>query len=211
MLNIISHRGFWKVPEEQNTQIAFQRSLESGYGIETDIRDIAGELVISHDMPENRDHCQSLDSFLYAYNDICKGMIDKPALALNIKSDGMQAAVRNKIIKHNISNYFVFDMSIPQTLAYLDSSLIVFARQSEYEPGPCLLKGISGIWLDQFVRDWCDKQMVLDILNSDLDLCIVSPELHKRDYRSCWLMIKQVLQTNKNASVSICTDFPDKA
>ena len=52
-MQIISHRGFWKSKNEQNTIISFQRSFENGFGIETDIRDLNGKLVISHDIPQN--------------------------------------------------------------------------------------------------------------------------------------------------------------
>ena len=48
---ILSHRGYWKLEEERNRAAAFQRSFDLGYGTETDIRDIQGKLVISHDMP----------------------------------------------------------------------------------------------------------------------------------------------------------------
>lgn len=49
-MEIISHRGYWKCKNEKNTKIAFNRSFNMGYGIETDIRDFRGELVISHDI-----------------------------------------------------------------------------------------------------------------------------------------------------------------
>ena len=50
-MRIISHRGYWNTPAEKNTIHAFQRSFALGFGTETDIRDLKGELVISHDMP----------------------------------------------------------------------------------------------------------------------------------------------------------------
>ncbi len=49
---ILSHRGYWKSEEERNQEVAFHRSFDLGYGTETDIRDIQGKLVISHDMPQ---------------------------------------------------------------------------------------------------------------------------------------------------------------
>ncbi|MDR1148515.1 MAG: hypothetical protein LBK66_07780 [Spirochaetaceae bacterium] len=48
-MNIIGHRGFWITESEQNTEAAFRRALENGFGIETDFRDCGGNLVISHD------------------------------------------------------------------------------------------------------------------------------------------------------------------
>lgn len=38
-MQIIAHRGFWELEKEQNTTLAFQKSFENGFGIETDFRD----------------------------------------------------------------------------------------------------------------------------------------------------------------------------
>ena len=51
IVEILAHRGFWKKESEKNTQIAFERAFDKGFGIETDLRDIKGEIVISHNMP----------------------------------------------------------------------------------------------------------------------------------------------------------------
>ena len=61
-MEIIAHRGFWISAEEKNTQTAFLRALENGFGIETDLRDFDGTLVISHDMANAQ--CLSVDDFL---------------------------------------------------------------------------------------------------------------------------------------------------
>ena len=37
---------------EQNKLVAFKRAINSGFGIETDIRDFNGKLVISHSLPD---------------------------------------------------------------------------------------------------------------------------------------------------------------
>src|ERR1041385_640435 len=78
-MNIISHRGYWTAPAEKNQEVAFRRALGLGFGIETDIRDLAGDLVISHDpapagaMPYSR--------FMALY----LGYGDKGPLAINVK------------------------------------------------------------------------------------------------------------------------------
>ena len=46
---IISHRGIG-FRKEQNTLGAFAECFKSGFGIETDIRDYNGKLVVSHDI-----------------------------------------------------------------------------------------------------------------------------------------------------------------
>ena len=51
MIKILSHRGYWKKVEEKNTIQAFENSFSHGFGLETDIRDLNGKLVVSHDIP----------------------------------------------------------------------------------------------------------------------------------------------------------------
>src|SRR6185503_18346634 len=83
----ISHRGFWLAPEEKNSEAAFRRSLEKGFGTETDLRDRLGDVVIAHDMA-GADNI-SFDRFLQLYREYP----GDPVLALNIKSDGLQDVV----------------------------------------------------------------------------------------------------------------------
>jgi len=59
-------------------------------------------------------------------------------LALNVKADGLQPMVKDLLQEFDIRRYFMFDMSIPDTLQWLASGLNVFVRQSEYEPSPAL-------------------------------------------------------------------------
>ncbi len=68
---------------------AFRLELEKGYGIETDIRDRQGELVISHDMP-----CGGECSFSELLK-IYKTIGNQTTLAINIKSDGLARTVKS--------------------------------------------------------------------------------------------------------------------
>ena len=49
--NILAHRGVWGSKEEQNSRSAIKHALAGGFGIETDIRDHDGQVVLSHDVP----------------------------------------------------------------------------------------------------------------------------------------------------------------
>ena len=83
-MEILAHRGYWKIESEKNTLQAFQRAFESGYGIETDVRDYMGKLVISHNVADEK--CPLFEDVLKLYNKTkCKEY-----LAINIKADGLQ-------------------------------------------------------------------------------------------------------------------------
>lgn len=86
-MRMLAHRGWWLSPDEKNAKSAFVRALADGHGIETDVRDIDGELVVSHDMPRRSvaaDRQMSLDAFL----DLYVSFPGRPMLALNIKATG---------------------------------------------------------------------------------------------------------------------------
>ena len=87
---------------EKNTALAFKRSFSLGYGTETDIRDYKGSLVISHDIPD--ESSLSIDSFFEIYNQYDV----KGPLALNVKSDGLQKLIKEKLNEYKVSNYFFF-------------------------------------------------------------------------------------------------------
>ena len=124
-MRIISHRGFWKTPSEKNTVVAFQRSFDLGFGLETDLRDHMGQLVISHDIVNNGEiSFSNLLSLSEKY---------KLLLALNIKSDGLAKLVSKAMIGYDRKNWFVFDMSIPDHLQYNKLGTNVYCRSSEYE------------------------------------------------------------------------------
>ena len=54
-LLVLAHRGWWSDPQDKNTRAAFAKAFAAGYGVETDVRDQGGRLVISHDPPTGED------------------------------------------------------------------------------------------------------------------------------------------------------------
>jgi hypothetical protein len=201
----ISHRGFWLKPEEKNTETAFRRALEAGLGIETDIRDRNGEAVIAHDVADPG--TLTLADFLKLYNEHPA----RPMLALNIKADGLQALVKQQLESHGVDNYFVFDMSVPDMLGYRSQGMRYYARVSEYELAAVGIDQADGVWLDQFDGDWVDEAAVGRFADLHKDVCIVSPELHRRDPRTAWERYRRISEQPRHGRIYLCTDFPSRA
>lgn len=203
-MQILSHRGYWKTAEEKNRPVAFQRSFSLNYGAETDIRDYLGNLVISHDIANDDSiSCTDLFSLVNLY---------KPQLplALNIKADGLQLPLKTLLQQHNITNYFVFDMSIPDTLSYIKNDIRFFSRLSEYEKEPTFYEQCSGIWLDAFEGIWYNAAVIEQHVNNGKGVAIVSSDLHKRPVDDLWHMLKET-GVYKNNKVLLCTDIPEAA
>ncbi|EHZ0305119.1 hypothetical protein K4888_001154 [Campylobacter upsaliensis] len=49
-MQILAHRGFWREKKEQNSLASLAKAFEMGFGIETDLRDGGGNLLLSHDI-----------------------------------------------------------------------------------------------------------------------------------------------------------------
>jgi hypothetical protein len=203
-MKILSHRGFWRTPTEQNTKCSITQSLNRGYGVETDLRDFMGTITIAHDPPTSSNY--SLKDLLMDYERSGK---DLP-LALNIKADGLASSLNKELEAVNTNNLFAFDMSVPDMIAYKRHAIPFFTRQSDLEESPVLYKDAAGIWVDEFAEEWITQDVLNKHLANGKKVCIVSPELHGRDYMQLWIKLKTWKHRADN-SCMICTDFPEKA
>lgn len=202
MLQILAHRGLWKSPEEKNSLAALTLALRRGFGLETDVRDCAGELVISHDPPMLGG--LSFRSLLEEY----KSLGATSTLALNIKADGLAQQLRQLLAEYDVQNYFVFDMSVPDLLGYARDEMPFFTRLSEFESVPALLERSSGIWLDAFQSEWYDAVTIDRHLQAGKRVCVVSPELHRRSKDNVWRLLRKI--ASSGSKLLCCTDFPEE-
>jgi hypothetical protein len=204
-MKIISHRGCWTAPEEKNTLAAFERAIDLGVGIETDLRDLGGELVISHDLPTKK--AIRADTF---FRLVVREGVAIP-LAINVKSDGLQDSLKSMLRRFGVQNYFLFDMSVPDAWLYVQKGFPVFSRQSEFEPSPSLLPQSEGVWVDSFLKDdWITERVLERHLFRGKKVCVVSPELHHRPQIAFWKRLL-AMPFVKRDDIMICTDYPEEA
>lgn len=200
-IKIIAHRGYWKTELEKNTMAALKRAIDCGYGFETDLRDCGGTLVISHNPPKGNEI--TVESVFEMYS---QKQSDVP-LALNIKADGLQEMLAGLLAKYNINNYFVFDMSVCDTLSYISQHFKIASRRSEYEKDMPFYMNSTTVWVDFFMSDSLVRSEVENILKDGKIACVVSPELHGRDYSDVWNQLKYI----NNPNLYLCTDYPEEA
>lgn len=210
-MQILAHRGFWKAPEEKNGWTALEHAFANGFGIETDIRDQNGELVISHDPPAGR--CITFRNLLALY----QRHRAPGAMALNVKADGLQRFVAAELAQGaiEIGDCFFFDMSIPDALGYARQNLPIYTRESEIEPTPHLLDMAQGIVLDCFHSDWITPAKILHHLQAGRSVMLISPELHGRDPARAWAGWRELTETRMErpagTQLMLCTDRPLEA
>lgn len=200
-IKIIAHRGYWKTELEKNTMTALKRAIDCGYGFETDLRDYRNELVISHNPPTGNEI--TVKSIFEMYS---QKQSDVP-IALNIKADGLQEMLAKLLVEYKINNYFVFDMSVCDTLLYITQRFKIASRRSEYENDMPFYMNSTTVWVDFFMNDLFVRSEVKRILKDGKIACVVSPELHGRNYFDVWKQLKYI----DNSNLYLCTDYPEKA
>ncbi|MCS6766966.1 MAG: hypothetical protein MO847_11470 [Candidatus Protistobacter heckmanni] len=180
------------------------RACDYGFGIETDVRDLDGELVIAHDMPVRAGNTLGVEEFL----DIVKDGNPQAWLALNIKSDDLCLSLYRLLNQYGIGNYFVFDMSVPEMAAYRRIGMPFFTRRSDLELMPALLESSLGVRLDAFATPYFPARSASADLDAGKMLGLVSPELHNRPHMAAWRDWRPLLGQDP---VLLCTDYPDQA
>lgn len=206
-MRLLAHRGLWSETIGQNTPMAFKTAINNGFGIELDVRDIDGELVVSHD-PPNKD-CITFRSVLdlLRVNHTGENVI---SLAVNIKSDGLrdQLVKLVEVIASNV-DMFVFDMSVPDMYSYLDSPLKVCSRISDLEKQPVLISRTHNLWVDAFENDMAMIDFIDEYAMVVDNIYVVSPELHGRHHLDFWSVLKD--KSGIYGNLSLCTDYPIQA
>ncbi|ARJ66601.1 hypothetical protein WV31_13445 [Magnetospirillum sp. ME-1] len=196
---ILAHRGAWTEKAEQNRPDRLLAALRGGFGIETDLRDRAGGVVISHDMPGA--DAPSLDQVWGDWLDLAS---PERVLALNVKADGL-AEIMAPLVAGRARDYFFFDMSVPDMRHYLRLGLTTFTRHSDAEPSPAYYAASAGVWLDELDREWIDAATIQAHLDAGKLVALVSGELHRRDHSPIWDLARRFRHDDR---VMVCTDLP---
>jgi len=193
---IYCHRGYWENENQQNSLPAFAKAVANGFGVETDIRDYQGSIVISHDSASN----SSL-----SIEELPK---TGTPIALNLKADGLLGLNRKSLeALLSVKGTFVFDGSIPEMLRYKELGFSHALRISEYEREVPWKPEF--IWLDSFHSDWWSEIDLLREFSEKHFVIVVSPELHSRQYARVWdLLCAEMNRGNPN--LGICTDYPNQ-
>jgi len=200
-MELLAHRGWWHPAGPQNDLTSLLHALEEGHGLETDIRDRSGTLVVSHD-PPNGSAC-ALETLIGKISENESG----GTIALNVKSDGLASACA-ALVAPILDRCFFFDMSVPDMRGYLREKLPVFTRHSDVETIPVYYAESNGVWVDELDQRWVTAKVVEDHLNDGKKVAVVSSELHGRDPKSLWNLLRPYAGVEE---LLLCTDLVDDA
>ena len=168
--------------------------IDNNFGIELDVRDQNGELVVSHDLP--------ITSTI-KLEDLLQKIDKNKLIAINIKSVEIEKSLKKIISNANLKNYFTFDWPIPSLIKAQNNHLICAFRLSEYEKE--LFPNCSWVWIDSFKEIWYDVKILSDLKDKGFNLALVSPELHGREND----LKKFEKIVNTGLVDAICTNKPE--
>jgi hypothetical protein len=183
------------------------------YGIEIDVRNHGGDLLVIHD-PFSTDAIE-FSEWLLAYN--------HKFLIVNVKEEGLEPKILSLMSQNKITNFFILDESIPYIRKYALKGISNFAlRVSEFESIETALalnfhlkkygKCVDWIWMDTFTGIPMPLESIKKLQNSGFKICQVSPELHHIDEPKSWESRILDFQSKNNLIVApdmVCTKRPD--
>ena len=192
-MKLISHR--------RNT-IAQLRETPRHLGVEVDIRSIGSRLVIHHDPYVEG---ESFDDWLahYAHG----------TLILNVKEEGLEQALIDRMAAAGIEDWFFLDQSFPFLIRTSRAGERRCAvRVSEFETmatALALAGKIDWCWVDCFTRFPLSGEQCRTLQAAGLRLCLVSPELQGRDAEAEIAALRRLLADEGIAADAVCTKRPD--
>ena len=145
-------------------------NIRSIYGIEFDIRDSNGIIIVTHDPFTNG---ENFEVFL--------SKLSKRFLIVNIKSEGIEEQALELLKKYGFEDFFFLDCTFPAIIKLFKKGEKRNAlRFSEYENITHIFENkdkIQWVWVDCFTYFPLTKKIEELIHAHGLKICIVSPEL----------------------------------
>jgi len=177
--------------------------IPSNLGVEVDIRESNGDLICCHDpfYPG-----ELFKEFLKHF--------DHKFIIANIKEEGIEKSVISYIKEQGIENYFLLDVSFPYITKLSQEGVNKIAlRVSDFEElNLDLLKAlnIKWIWLDAFENFPAEELSKIEAYaqNNEIQVCLVSPELHVSRSNLKSKQIHAQIKTIKYKFDAICSKKP---
>lgn len=186
---VISHRI--------NSSEALRKTPQQ-YGVELDLRDYDGKVVVQHDPWKTG---ESFEEYLESYR--------HRFLILNVKCEGIEERVLHAVRKRGIEDYFLLDLSFPALVKVMRTGeRRIAVRWSEHEPPEAALAlagKIDWVWVDCFT-DYPELTPAGQRLLEHFRTCLVAPELQGRPP----LGAEQArIVAKRYGAAAVCTKTPE--
>ena len=175
------------------------KKLNNDYGVEIDLRSKSKTIYLHHD-PYTKGELFS--KWIKHYN--------HKLLVLNVKEEGLEEQILKILKKNKIKNFFFHDQTFSTILKNMHKTNVSI-RFSEYEglkKMNILFNKIKWLWIDNFTEINLEKKFFLFLKKYKVKICIVSPELVKKDRIKEINNIIRKLKKNNLKIDAVCTKQP---
>ena len=176
------------------------KKTNTEFGVEIDLRSENNKIYLNHD-PFKKG--VSFEKWIKKFK--------HKIIVLNVKEEGLEGRIIKTLKKNKINKFFFHD----QTFSTLVKNMFktkVSIRYSEYEnlnKKDYLFKKIKWLWLDNFTKIELGHKFYKYLKRKKVKICMVSPELVKKNRASEIKKLVKSLKKNKFHFDAICTKKPD--
>lgn len=171
------------------------KRVSTNRGVEIDIRDYNGELVLTHNALT---FGEKLSDFLQHYH--------HEFIIFNVKCAGLESGILELSKKYDINDFFFLDVENPCLVNFARKGMRkVAVRFSDFEPIEFAMSfagKIDWVWVDCFEK--IPDKNDFERLSKHFKLCLVSPEMQGHSQKWITDFRKQGIQID-----AVCTDLPE--
>lgn len=147
-------------------------NLHKSFGVEIDLRSNKRDIYLHHDPFKTGE----------IFNNWIKNFNHK-ILVLNVKEEGLENRILKILKKNKIKNFFFHDQTFSSLIKNMRKTKVSI-RYSEYEDlkkSNFLFNNIKWLWIDNFNEIKIKKKFYLNLKKNKVKICLVSPELVKKN------------------------------
>lgn len=185
-----------KIQHRVNT-IDQLKAVPVDLGVEVDIRTNGTDLIIHHDPFEDGENFdQWLDSYRHRF------------IILNVKEEGLEKALQDRMAERGISDFFFLDQSFPFLIKYArlgeKRSAVRLSEFESMKTVQALAGMVDWVWVDYFSKLPIGQEEHIRLKEMGFKLCLVSPELQGFD-KSKISVLKEEIRQEGIVFDAVCT------
>ncbi len=175
------------------------KKVNIDYGVEIDLRSNNKDIYLSHD-PFRKG--ELLSNWIKYFK--------HKLIVLHVKEEGLEQKIINILNKNNVKNFFFHDQSFSSLLKNMNKTNVSI-RYSEFEELKkidILFNSVKWLWIDNFSEIQISKKFYFFLKKNNVKICIVSPELIKKNRSKEIKIINSYLKKNRFKIDAVCTKQP---
>ena len=172
------------------------KKININFGVEVDLRSKNKNIYLHHD-PFKKGELFSkwIKSFKHKL------------IVLNVKEEGLEPKILSILKRNNVRNYFFHDQTFSSLMKNMHKTKVSI-RYSEFEglkKIDKLFNSIKWLWVDNFTEIKINKKFYSYLKKKKVKICIVSPELVKKNRSKEIKKVISYLKKNKFKIDAVCT------